>query len=64
MSKNYYSLGLISGTSADGIDASIIQSDGHTQYKVISFSRDFTCFDNFFRSFELLILSLSLVKSR
>ena len=35
MSKNYFSLGLMSGTSADGVDASIIQSDGDTKYKVI-----------------------------
>ena len=35
MSKSYYSLGLMSGTSMDGIDASIIQSDGETKYKVI-----------------------------
>ena len=35
MSKFYCSLGLISGTSADGVDASIIQSDGDTQYEVI-----------------------------
>jgi anhydro-N-acetylmuramic acid kinase len=35
MSKFYYSLGLMSGTSADGVDASIIQSDGDTTYKVI-----------------------------
>ncbi len=35
MSKSFYSLGLMSGTSADGIDASIIQSDGDTQYRVI-----------------------------
>ena len=35
MSKFYYSLGLMSGTSADGVDASIIQSDGDTQYEVI-----------------------------
>jgi len=33
--KSYYSLGLMSGTSADGVDASIIQSDGDTEYKVI-----------------------------
>ena len=36
MSKSYYTLGLMSGTSADGVDASIIQSDGDTDYKVIS----------------------------
>ncbi len=35
MSKSYYSLGLMSGTSMDGVDASIIQSDGETKYKVI-----------------------------
>ena len=35
MSKSYYSLGLMSGTSADGVDASIIQSDGDNHYKVI-----------------------------
>ena len=35
MSKSYYSLGLMSGTSMDGIDASIIQSDGEKKYRVI-----------------------------
>ena len=35
MSKSYYSLGLMSGTSMDGVDASIIQSDGETKYEVI-----------------------------
>ena len=34
-SAPYYSLGLMSGTSMDGVDASIIQSDGETKYKVI-----------------------------
>ena len=33
--KFYYSLGLMSGTSMDGVDASIIQSDGVSKYKVI-----------------------------
>ena len=33
--KSYCSLGLMSGTSADGVDASVIQSDGDTEYKVI-----------------------------
>ena len=35
MSKNYYSLGLMSGTSMDGVDASIIQTDGRSKYKAI-----------------------------
>ena len=35
MSKYFYSIGLMSGTSMDGVDASIIQSDGETKYKVI-----------------------------
>jgi len=34
MSKNYYSLGLMSGTSGDGVDASLINSDGGSNYKV------------------------------
>ena len=36
MSKSFFSLGLMSGTSGDGVDASIIQSDGDTEHKVIS----------------------------
>ncbi len=40
MSKTFYSLGLMSGTSMDGIDASIIQSDGKDSYKTIL--NDFT----------------------
>ena len=35
MTKQYTSLGLMSGTSGDGVDASIIQSNGDDQYKVI-----------------------------
>tara|TARA_B100000029_G_scaffold417338_1_gene421935 strand:- start:1856 stop:2974 length:1119 start_codon:yes stop_codon:yes gene_type:complete len=35
MGKSYYSLGLMSGTSMDGVDASIIQSNGEEKYKGI-----------------------------
>ena len=35
MGKFYTALGLMSGTSMDGVDASIIQSDGKTKYKAI-----------------------------
>ena len=32
MQKNWISLGLMSGTSGDGVDASIINTDGINQY--------------------------------
>ena len=35
MSKSYYSLGLMSGTSMDGVDASVIQTDGKSNYRAI-----------------------------
>ncbi len=35
MSKFYYSLGFMSGTSLDGIDASIIKSDGEKFVEII-----------------------------
>jgi anhydro-N-acetylmuramic acid kinase len=35
MNQNYYSLGLMSGTSMDGVDASIIKSDGELSLKII-----------------------------
>ena len=35
MAKIYTSLGLMSGTSMDGVDASIIQTDGKSKYKAI-----------------------------
>ena len=36
MNKSYNSLGLMSGTSGDGVDASIIKSDGKDNYDIIS----------------------------
>ncbi len=35
MGKIYTALGLMSGTSMDGVDASIIQTDGKSEYKPI-----------------------------
>ncbi len=35
MKKRYTSLGLMSGTSGDGIDASIINSDGINQFETV-----------------------------
>ena len=35
MTKEYTVLGLMSGTSGDGVDASIIKSDGENKYEVI-----------------------------
>jgi anhydro-N-acetylmuramic acid kinase len=36
MGKTYTALGLMSGTSMDGVDASIVQTDGENIYKAIS----------------------------
>ena len=41
MEKNYISLGLMSGTSMDGVDASIIKSNGKDKYEVV--------FDQYFK---------------
>ena len=35
MNKSYYSLGLMSGTSGDGVDASLAISDGKDKFEVI-----------------------------
>ena len=35
MGKIYTALGLMSGTSMDGLDASVIRSDGNTEYSII-----------------------------
>jgi len=36
MSKEYTALGLMSGTSGDGVDASIIKSDGMSKFDIIT----------------------------
>ena len=35
MNKRYISLGLMSGTSGDGVDASVINSNGNDDYESI-----------------------------
>ena len=35
MNKKYYSLGLMSGTSMDGVDLSVIHTDGKSKYRAI-----------------------------
>jgi len=47
MDKNLYSLGLMSGTSMDGIDASIIKSDGEQSVEIIDDL--YIKYDNIFR---------------
>ena len=42
MNKNFCSLGLMSGTSMDGVDASIIKSNGKGQFNAI-LNRYFEC---------------------
>ena len=53
MSKNYYSLGLMSGTSGDGVDASLINSDGSSNYKV-EINKYFKYENNFSQKIHLL----------
>ena len=50
MQKKYTSLGLMSGTSGDGVDASIINSNGIDQFEIIKneyFEYDSDIYDNF-----------------
>ena len=56
MSKSYCSLGLMSGTSADGVDASIIQSDGDNEYKVI--------LDQYFRYTQKIYQNIHNIKEK
>ena len=50
MEKFYTSLGLMSGTSMDGVDASIIRSDGENNYEPI--------FDKYFEYDEVIYSDL------
>ena len=56
MDKIYTSLGLMSGTSMDGVDASIIQTDGKSKYKAI--------FDKFFIYPERIYRNLTKIRDK
>ena len=56
MKKNFYSLGLMSGTSMDGIDASIIYSNGVDNLKIIE--------NNYYKYDDDLINNLSDFKNK
>ena len=56
MKKIYTSLGLMSGTSMDGIDASIIKSNGEDKYEII--------FDQYFKYDEELYSELINIRDK
>ena len=67
MGKIYTALGLMSGTSGDGVDASIISSDGIDQYSEISnkyFRYDKKIYENIHNLREKIILSDDLKQNK
>ena len=53
MSEKYTSLGLMSGTSGDGVDASIINSDGINEFETIK-DKYFEYDSNIYKDFHFL----------
>ena len=56
MQKYYTSLGLMSGTSGDGVDASIVYSNGIDQFEVIE--------DKYFEYDSLFIMEFHSLKEK
>ena len=56
MEKIYTSLGLMSGTSMDGVDASIIKSNGEDKYETI--------FDQYFKYDEEIYRELVNIRNK
>ena len=56
MEKIYTSLGLMSGTSMDGVDASIIKSNGEDKYEVV--------FDQYFKYDEEIYRELANIRNK
>jgi len=66
MTKEYTSLGLMSGTSGDGVDASIISSDGVDQYSEITnryFKYDEKIYENLHNLRNKIIKSEDIIKN-
>ena len=53
MSEKYTSLGLMSGTSGDGVDASIINSDGVNEFETVK-DKYFEYDSNIYKDFHFL----------
>ena len=51
MSKEYTCLGMMSGTSGDGVDASIIQSDGLDKFTILK-EKYYQYDENLFREYH------------
>ena len=61
MSKEYTCLGMMSGTSGDGVDASIIQSDGLDKFTILK-EKYYEYDNNLFRDYHNLKKKLILQK--